>query len=101
MNKSHLANYSITTKRLQRRLFLLIEDHNTGGLSVTNCIEDIVASWRKDISFQPENTEKSILIIYKDSEGYWDGFDEKAGTLVALNERSFTRAASAYLNLIT
>jgi hypothetical protein len=55
--------------------FLLIADKNFGERSVTNDIENVVA----DIADFEGITPTEYIIIYRDTEGNWDGWDAKSG----------------------
>jgi len=48
---------------------LVIEDLNIGGMSVTNDAENVITEIRKNSGKTIEN----YPIIYKDSDGIWDG----------------------------
>lgn len=60
---------------------LSIEDLNLGRMSVTNCIEDIVDEISKAWDLNPLN----LTIVYKDSEGVWDGWDHMEQNFIFLN----------------
>lgn len=60
---------------------LIIEDLNMGGMSVTNCIEDVVDEICKAHDLNPLN----LTIVYKDSEGVWDSWDHSTQSFVFLN----------------
>ena len=62
-------------------LFMLIRDLNQGGMSVTNGIEHVVeqiAEWKH---INPND----YVILYRDSEGMWDGWDNKNQKFFLLN----------------
>ena len=50
---------------------ILIVDQDVGSLSVTNDIENVVADIANKESIDP----KDYTIVYRDSQGYWDGWD--------------------------
>ena len=60
---------------------LIIEDLNLGRMSVTNCIEDVVEEICKKENIDPE----CVMIIYKDSDNTWDGWNHKDQNFVILN----------------
>ena len=48
---------------------LCIVDQNLGGTSVTNDMENILT----EIYLYSDNSIKKMGIVYRDSEGVWDG----------------------------
>jgi hypothetical protein len=52
---------------------LCIVDQNLGGTSVTNDMENILT----EIYLYSDNSIKKMGIIYRDSEGVWDGVHSK------------------------
>jgi hypothetical protein len=69
---------------------IIIQDLNKGRMSVTNDIENVVAYIAKLNDLDPA----SYLIVYRDSEGTWDGWDAKRRDFVALGEQAFEGAIS-------
>ncbi len=65
------ADFRYLIAVLDHQKVLLIEDLNLGNMSVTNDIENVVASISQKENIDP----KGHLIIYMDSEGRWDGWD--------------------------
>ena len=60
---------------------LFIADLNQGGMSVTNDIENIV----ENECNKAGKIADDLLIVYCDSEGIWDGWDNKTEVFVPLN----------------
>lgn len=56
---------------------LAIEDLNNGNMSVTNDIEAVV----HDIEEEEQIHAKDMKIVYKDSEGVWDGVELNGSTV--------------------
>jgi hypothetical protein len=75
--------------------FLIIEDLNLGRMSVTNCIEDVVEEISKTLNVDPVNWK----IIYRDSDGIWDGWNHANYKFISLNEKSLTQAIIRYESL--
>jgi hypothetical protein len=71
MYKKSRANFQYRLGVLEGRKTLLIWDQNIGNISVTNDIENVVA----DIAKHEDINPAEYLIIYRDSEGRWDGWD--------------------------
>lgn len=74
-NKSR-ANFSFRIGTYKTKKWLLIVDKNSGGMSVTNDIENVVDDISAHVGIDP----LEYRIIYKDSEGRWDGWDHKTQT---------------------
>ena len=55
---------------------LIIEDSDLGNLSVTNDIQNVLTAIKKDLEFLPET------IIYRDSEGNFDGVEHEQGKFI-------------------
>ena len=58
-----------------REGILCIEDQNLGGVSVTNDIENILT----EIYLYSDNSIRDMKVIYRDSDGIWDGVHPKWG----------------------
>lgn len=68
---------------------LIIEDSDLGNLSVTNDIQNVLTAIKKDLEFLPET------IIYRDSEGNFDGVDHDKGKFIKfypVNESDLEKA---------
>ena len=68
---------------------LIIEDSDLGNLSVTNDIQNVLTSIKKDLDFLPET------IIYRDSEGNFDGVEHEQGKFkrfYSVNESDLEKA---------
>jgi len=72
------ANYSY--KLIGNQLFII--DNNLGGMSVTNCIEDIIP----EIAKREQRKATDFLVVYQDSMGIWDGWDHESQSFITLNE---------------
>lgn len=79
---THKSDYDFKIMKLNNFYFLVIEDLDLGGMSVTNNIENVVEEIRKSHpDFKPEET----AIIYCDSMKNWDGWDYKTKTFIGLD----------------
>ena len=68
---------------------LIIEDSDLGNLSVTNDIQNVLTAIHNDLDFLPET------IIYKDSEGNFDGVEHEQGKFIkfySVNESELEKA---------
>lgn len=75
MHKKSRANFQYRLGDLEGKKTLLIWDQNVGNRSVTNDIENVVA----DIATHQDIDPAEYLIIYRDSEARWDGWDAVTG----------------------
>lgn len=71
MQKKSRANFQYRIGVVDDQKVLLIWDQDLGNMSVTNDIENVVA----DIAAHEGIDPVAHLIIYRDSEGRWDGWD--------------------------
>ena len=67
---------------------LCIIDENRGNMSVTNCIEDVV----HEICENEGIDKSSLLVIYKDSDGIWDGWDDSKQSFILINQKNIDDA---------
>lgn len=68
---------------------LIIEDSDLGNRSVTNDIQNVLQAIKTDLEFLPE------VVIYKDSEGNFDGVDHDKGKFIKfypVNESDLQKA---------
>lgn len=86
-------NYDIIIS--QHRECILITDLNIGGTSVTNSIESII----QEIEDENQINTKNYLVIYKDSEDVWDGWDSKKNEFVILHSFNAYDAITKYINI--
>ncbi len=78
------------------RTFLLIEDLNLGNRSLTNDIERVVKLIHRKENLAPSQ----VIVIYKDSEGVWDGYESGKYDVVSLGgAKEWAIAAERYINL--
>lgn len=91
------AQYDYAITHLEGQRFIVIEDLNRGAMSVTNDIENVVAAIEEEHRIKAEQPD--FLIIYRDSEGDYDGWRKK-GSFVFLNARTEEVAKKRYLELI-
>jgi hypothetical protein len=69
--------------------FIMIEDLDQGGRSLTNGIHDVVDA----ILYLEKLCPDEVNVIYKDSEGTWDGYIFQSNTIYSLNEKHWLKAA--------
>jgi hypothetical protein len=68
---------------------LIIEDSDLGNRSVTNDIQNVLTAIKTELEFLPET------IIYRDSEGNFDGVEHEQGIFkrfYPVNETDFEKA---------
>jgi hypothetical protein len=73
MKKKSRANFEYRIGELHQKRFLLIWDKDLGNRSVTTDIENVVS----DIATHEGIEPTEYLIIYRDSDAYWSGWDAK------------------------
>lgn len=88
MNNTAFTYYFKTTNEVQ---FLCIID-NDNGKSVTNNIENVV----KWIATEEQIDPASVVIIYQDTDGMWDGWSHQQQNFFSLNATSANRAIENY-----
>jgi len=89
------ADYEYEKLEVGGRKFIAIKDLDLGGMSVTNCIEDVVDEICQLESIEPANR----LWIYRDSEGIWDGWNPEQECFVILTKETAEDAVRKYLQV--
>lgn len=89
-------DYTFQFRKVKGHSFIMIEDLNKGGQSVTNGIERVV----KEIAKKKEVNPVEFNIIYKDSEGVWDGYNFSTKQVFPLREPHWLKAAIKTVNAI-
>ena len=89
------SDYNHMVTQFAGRDVILIEDLNNGGMSVTNDIENVVA----DISLKEKIEPSRYLIVYKDSEGMWDGWDHKGQDFIPIQVTDKWQAVSRLIKI--
>lgn len=65
------SDYTFRVIETQGRNVISIIDLDLGHMSVTNNIENVLTEIAEIAKIQP----KDYLIVYKDTDGKWDGYD--------------------------
>lgn len=87
------SSYAYSVIEVRGRNCIVIVDQNV-GMSVTNDIENVIKEIEK-----AENIEAADhLIVYKDSEGQWDGYDPEEDDFVHCGARTYQEAINTYIN---
>lgn len=87
------ADYTYALRELNGHKFICIIDQNRGNMSVTNDIENVV----DEILGREKIIASDHLIVYRDSDGSWDGWDHSTRAFVHLNSRDQYQSMSNYL----
>ncbi len=74
---------------------LSIIDLDRGGKSVTNDIENIIA----DVSEIEDVDPADLKVVYRDSEGIWDGYNPVTDSFIPLRASSDIEAIAKLLSL--
>lgn len=75
------------------RNVIVIEDLDLGGKSVTNNIEQVVM----EIEIMEKVDATDYMIVYKDSDGVYDGYDFINEQIIALREDHWKGAVRKYI----
>ena len=92
MKKSR-ADYTYAILDTQGRNVISIIDENKGNRAVTNAIEQVI----KEIAEAEKVNAEQYMIIYRDTENMWDGYDFKKRTFVPLQCNSEETAIRKYI----
>jgi hypothetical protein len=94
VKKLSTASYHYVIMNIAGRDVLVIYDNNdTIGRSVINDIENVVMDISKEADIDPFD----YLIVYRDSEGVFDGYDPRTFQFVALYEVDLMKAIQKYI----
>jgi hypothetical protein len=88
------SDYKYSIQNFKTKPFIVIEDLNKGRMSVTNDIENVI----EEIAGKEKLNPVEHYILYKDSEGQWDGFNFSTGLFVIMEKRDFEEAVSELIN---
>lgn len=75
------SHYNWTIEELKGKKFIVILDENRGGIPVTDDIDNVV----EQICIDDKIRAQDHLIIYKDIDGIWDGWDYATQSFVHLH----------------
>lgn len=87
------SNYRHQILQCAGRNVIAIENLNIGGMSVTNNIENVV----DEIAAAEKIDPQQHMIVYKDSDGVWDGWDYSNGSFISLQEDDYKDAVDKYI----
>ncbi len=83
------SDYKYQFRKVKKVPFIMIEDEDKGGRSVTNDIHNVVLAIAKKEKVDP----MKFTIIYKDSMGNWDMYHLKSRQILPLQEKHWLKAA--------
>ncbi len=89
------ACYQYEITNMHGRNVIIITDNNSGCLSVTNDIDNII---REIAAFNHINAS-AYMIVYKDSDNIWDGYDFVNSAFILLHETCSSNAIRKYIQL--
>lgn len=95
MKNNSRADYSYWLIEFAGRNVMVIIDEAKGNRSVTNAIKQVV----KEIGATDNVDPDHYMIVYRDSECMWDGFDSKRNTFIPLQCNSREEAIRKYVDL--
>lgn len=91
------SDYDWDVVRYKDKDFLSIIDLNRGRMSVTNNIENVVIEIEKEL--KQSNKVLPKFIIYRDSDNFWDGWDNNEESFIALFARSSISAMEQLIEI--
>jgi len=89
------ADYIHKIKDFNGTPVLTISDLNLGNVSVTNDIENVV----KDIEVMEKINADEFVVVYKDSDDIWDGWNNKLQEFVGLRQADWWNAVRKYQSI--
>jgi len=87
--------YEIRIDDTTKQKAIIIVDQNTVGMSVTNDIEDVI----EEICLQNNLNSPLVNVVYRDSEGIWDGYNTKQKDFIHLGAATSQEAIIKLNNL--
>lgn len=90
------SDYSYKLEELEKSWFILIQDLNKGRMSVTNNIEEVI----DEICQKERINPVEHFIVYRDSDGTWDGFEFATGQFIHLGKRTGVGAMAEMLKKV-
>ena len=90
------SDYDYSIYFINDNKIISIIDRNRGRMSVTNNIENVVS----EIAVENNLNPNEYLIIYKDSEGMWDGWEFKSKRFIRLNCNTERNATERYISIV-
>ena len=90
------TSYTVTDRKVKGIPFVMIEQTDPAApvMSVTNCIHKL-------IEFHANLNKQSpcdFNVIYKDSEGFWDGYVYATKQFIPLREKHWLKAAIKFID---
>lgn len=90
------SDYIHKIEHLLNRDVIVIEDLDLGRMSVTNNIELVIA----EIEIMEHVDATRHLVVYKDSDGLYDGSDYLQERFVSLQEDNWKAAIAKYIKIL-
>jgi hypothetical protein len=87
------SDYTYEVRDYAGRNVIKIEDLDRGRVSVTNDIKNVV----EEIAKKENLDARRYMIIYKDSEGRWDGWDHNLQDFVPIRSFNWKSAINIYI----
>ncbi|HRN92989.1 MAG TPA: hypothetical protein PLS87_11255 [Ferruginibacter sp.] len=87
------ADYTYALREMDGQKFICIIDQDRGNMSVTNNIEEVV----DEILTKEKINSADHLIVYRDTDGSWDGWDHDHRAFVHLNSRDQYSSMKNYI----
>ncbi len=87
------SDYIHKIENFSGRDVLVIEDLDLGGKSVTNNMEEVL----DEIEVMEKINTKAFMIVYRDSDGVFDGFDACSSRFIPLRQDHWKEAVKRYI----
>jgi len=87
------SDFTYQLRRVKGHYFIMIEDLDIGGMSVTNNIRNVVELIAQREFTSPGEYLQYYKVIYKDSQGRWDGYDYNSGFFYPILADHWLKAA--------
>lgn len=88
------CNYNYKIENFSGRDVLVLEDNDTGIASLEDNLEKIVPQIIKN-----NDLSDNMMIVYRDGQCVWNGYEFKTDTFVSLNRQSWKSAVDKYIKI--
>ena len=88
------SDYTFVISEVKGQPCIVIKDLNKGRKSVTNDIENVV----EEIAQQKGLNPVEHIIVYRDSDGNWDGFNFSTRQFIPLQKTEWLAAVHQYID---
>lgn len=83
------SDYTYQFRKVKGVYFVMLEDEDKGGATLTNNIHKVILEIAKKETIDP----REYTYIYKDTEGFWDGYNFSLKQFFPIRELHWLKAA--------